>query len=70
MANKSVVLYQSIKVRNKWILCPVDEDSSHFPRDIFYVRWYDGKKKQMELPRRAHKILRVVGLVDTHGDAA
>lgn len=48
LANKSVVLYQSIKVGTKWILCPVDEDSSHFPKGPFYVSWYDGKKKQME----------------------
>jgi len=48
LANKSVVLYQSIKIENKWILCPADEDSSHFSKGPFYVSWYDGKKKQMD----------------------
>ena len=32
----------------KWILCAVDEDSSHFSDGPFYVSWYEGKKKQME----------------------
>lgn len=48
LANKSVVLYQSIKIDRKWTLRAVDEDSSHFPDGPFYVSWYDGKKKQME----------------------
>ena len=48
LANKSVVLYENIKVGKKWVLCPVDEDSSHFSDGPFYVSWYDGKKKQMD----------------------
>ncbi len=48
LANTSVVLYQSIKIGMKWILCAVDEDSTHFPGGPFYVSWYEGKKKQME----------------------
>ena len=48
LANKSVVLYESIKVGKKWVLCPVDEDSSHFSDGPFYVSWYEGKKKQMD----------------------
>ncbi len=48
LANKSVVLYQSIKIGNKWTLYPVDEDSTHFSEGPFYVSWYDGKKKQMD----------------------
>ena len=48
LANKSVVLYQSVKVGSKWILSPVDEDSSHFSKGPFYVTWYDGKKKRTE----------------------
>jgi len=48
LANKSVVLYQSIKIGKKWTLCPVDEDASHFSDGPFYVSWYDGKKKQMD----------------------
>lgn len=48
LANKSVVLYQSIKIGKKWTLRPVDEDSSHFSEGTFYVSWYDGKKKQMD----------------------
>ena len=47
VANKSVVLYQSIKIGNKWVLRPVDEDSSYFSVGPFYVSWYDGKKKMM-----------------------
>jgi len=30
LANKSVVLYQSIKIGKKWTLRLVDEDSSRF----------------------------------------
>ena len=48
LANTSVVLYQSLKIGVKWILCAVDEDSSHFSEGPFYVSWYEGKKKQME----------------------
>jgi hypothetical protein len=48
LANKSVVLYESIKVGKKWVFCPVDEDSSHFSDGPFYVSWYDGRKKQMD----------------------
>jgi hypothetical protein len=48
LANESVLLYESIKDGKKWKLRPVDEDSSHFSNEPFYVRWYDGKKKQME----------------------
>ena len=48
MANKSVVLYQSIKVGKGWIFRAVDEDSSHFSDGPFYVSWYRGKKKQMD----------------------
>jgi hypothetical protein len=45
LANKSVVLYQSIKVGKKWELRSVDVDCSHFLEGPFYVSWYDGKKK-------------------------
>jgi hypothetical protein len=31
LANKSVVLYESIKIGKKWKFCSVDEDSSRFP---------------------------------------
>jgi hypothetical protein len=48
LANKSVVLYQSIKIGKTWKLRPVDEDSSRFSSGPFYVSWYDGDKKQME----------------------
>jgi integrase len=48
LANKSVILYESIKIGTKWKLRPVDEDSSHFSNGPFYVSWYEGKKKQME----------------------
>jgi len=48
LANKSVILYESIKTGTKWKLRPVDEDSSHFSNGPFYVSWYEGKKKQME----------------------
>jgi hypothetical protein len=32
LANKSVVLYESIKVGKKWRFRAVDEDASHFLR--------------------------------------
>lgn len=48
LANKSVVLYQSVKIRNEWRFRPVDEDSSHLSDGPFYVSWYDGKKKRMD----------------------
>jgi hypothetical protein len=48
LANKSVVLYQSIKIGREWILRAVDEDSSHFSDGPFYISWYDDKKKQMD----------------------
>ena len=48
LANKSVVLYESIKVGKKWHFRPVDENASRFSDGPFYVSWYDGKKKQME----------------------
>ena len=58
LANKSVVLYESIKVGKKWVLCPVYEDPSHFSNGPYYVSWCDGKKKQMDPPgaiRRMHR---------------
>jgi hypothetical protein len=30
LANRSVVLYESVKIGKKWKFRPVDEDSSHF----------------------------------------
>lgn len=48
LANKSVVLYQSIKIGRKWALRAVDEDSTRFSEGPFYVSWYDGKKKRMD----------------------
>lgn len=48
MANKSVILFQSLKIGRRWVFRPVDEDSSRFPNGQFYVSWYDGKKKQID----------------------
>jgi hypothetical protein len=48
LANKAVVVYQSIKVGTKWVFCALDEDSTHFCDGPFYVSWYDGKKKHMD----------------------
>lgn len=63
LANKSVVLYQSIKIGSKWTFCPVDEDSSHFSDGPFYVSGYDGKTKQMEpVGRDPEQALRAVTL--------
>lgn len=63
LANKSVVLYQSIKIGTKWKLRAVDEDSSHFSGGPFYVSWYDGLKKQMEpAGRDPEHALRMVNL--------
>lgn len=66
LANKSVVLYQSIKIGSKWTLCPVDEDSTHFSEGPFYVSWYDGKKKQMDpVGRDPEQALRMAHLKRT-----
>lgn len=63
LANKSVVLYQSIKVGKTWKLRPIDEDSSRFSNGPFYVSWYDGTKKQMEsVGRDPQHALRMVTL--------
>lgn len=63
LANKSVVLYESIKVGKKWHFRAVDEDASHFSDGPFYVSWYDGKKKQMEpVGRDPEHALRMVTL--------
>ena len=48
LANKSVVLCQSIKIGRKWTLCAVDEDSARFSEGPFYISWHDGKKKRMD----------------------
>jgi len=48
LANKSVVLYQSVKIGKKWKLRAVDEDATRFTVGPFYVSWYDGKEKQMD----------------------
>ncbi len=37
LANKSVVLYESIKVGKKWYFRAVDEDASHFSDGPFYA---------------------------------
>jgi hypothetical protein len=63
LANKSVVLYQSIKIGREWILRAVDEDSSHFTDGPFYISWYDGKKKQMDpVGRDSAQALRMANL--------
>jgi hypothetical protein len=67
LANKSVVLYESIKVGKKWVFCPVDEDSSHFSDGPFYVSWYDGRKKQMDpVGRDPEHALRMANLKPPH----
>ncbi len=50
LANKSVVLYGSIKVGKRWKLRPVDEDSSHFSKGPFYVCWYSITCHFLEFP--------------------
>jgi hypothetical protein len=66
LANKSVVLYPSIKIGKKWRFCPVDEDSSHFSDGQFYLSWYDGVKKQMEpVGRDPEQALRMAKLKRT-----
>ena len=63
LANKSVVLYESIKAGKKWHLRAVDKYPSHFSAGPFYVSRYDGKKKQMEpAGRDPEQALRMVTL--------
>jgi integrase len=48
LANKSVVLYQSIKIGNQWTFREVSGDLPRFSKWQLYVSWYEGSKKQMD----------------------
>jgi integrase len=47
LANKSVVLYQSVKVKAKWTFLEVVDDLPEFSKAQLYVSWYEGKDKRM-----------------------
>lgn len=47
LANKSVVLYQSVKVKTKWTFQEVVDDLPEFSKAPLYVSWYEGKDKRM-----------------------
>jgi hypothetical protein len=48
LANKSVVLYQSIKIGNQWTFREVPGDLPKFSKWQLYVSWYDGAQKRMD----------------------
>ncbi|MGA2048762.1 MAG: tyrosine-type recombinase/integrase [Terracidiphilus sp.] len=48
MANRSVVLYQSVKIKNKWTLQEVVDDLPRFSKGPLFVTWYEGSKKCSE----------------------
>ncbi|MGD0157373.1 MAG: hypothetical protein ABSB50_14850 [Terracidiphilus sp.] len=48
LANKSVVLYQNVKIKTEWKLQEVVDDLPRFSKWSLYVSWYDGSKKRME----------------------
>lgn len=47
MANKSVVLYQSAKVKAKWTFLEVVDDLPEYSKAPLYVSWYEGTDKRM-----------------------
>jgi hypothetical protein len=48
LANRSVVLYQRIKIKNEWANRKVSEELSKLSSGEYYVSWYEGSKKQMD----------------------
>lgn len=48
LANKSVVLYQSVKIKTEWKYQEVVDDLPKFSKTPLYVSWYEGSKKRME----------------------
>jgi hypothetical protein len=48
LANKSVVLYQNVKIKTEWKLQEVVDDLPRFSKGPLYVSWYEGSKKRME----------------------
>ena len=48
MANKSVVLYQNVKIKTEWKLQEVVDDLPKFSEGPLCVSWYEGTKKHMQ----------------------
>jgi hypothetical protein len=48
LANKAVVLYQSIKIKNKWTMRRAEGTLRNLPEGSYYVSYYDGTRKRME----------------------
>ena len=48
MANKSVVLYQNVKIKSEWKLQIVVDDLPKFAKYPLYISWYEGTTKRME----------------------
>lgn len=48
MANKSVVLYQYVKVRNKWKYIRAVEPLKRLSKGSYNLSWYKGGTKQWE----------------------
>jgi hypothetical protein len=48
LANRSVVLYQNVKIKTGWKFQEVVDDLPKFSKGPLYISWYEGSKKQME----------------------
>jgi hypothetical protein len=48
LADKSVVLYQSIKIKNKWTMRRAEGALRDLTKGSYYVSYYDGARKRME----------------------
>jgi integrase len=62
MANKIVVVYQHVKINNKWTFKKVPAMRRRFlSNGAYYISWYEGNRKQMEHvgpdPAQAEKAL-------------
>src|SRR6266568_1565027 len=50
LANKTVVLYQHIKIKGKWKYCKVASSDRlrRLSEGEYYISWYEGTRKRME----------------------
>lgn len=48
MANRTVVLYQRIKIKKKWAYRTVPEELTALVSGEYYMSWYEGSRKSMD----------------------
>lgn len=48
MANRTVVLYQRIKIKKKWAYRTVPEELTALVSGEYYLSWYEGSRKSMD----------------------